>query len=394
MKPILAGLLFAFAALAEPPAAGTHGMDAARLALVKQRMQSFVDKQTIAGAVTLLQRHGTLASVEAVGWQDREARKPMRADSIFQIKSMTKPVTGVGIMILAEEGRLSLTDPVERHLPEFRNMWVTASGDGTTTRNLKRPSRTITIRDLMTHTSGMPSGTDLPNAYARSLAEAVAIFSQQPLEFEPGTKWLYSNTGLNTLGRIIEVVADKPYDQFIAERIFQPLGMKDSYFFPPESIHARVAIPYEIKDGKLVRSSEDPYVRTRKNPGPAGGMFSTASDMAAFYQMMINGGTLDGKRVLSKAAVDVMTSNHTGTMEAGHGPGLSFGLTWNVARTAESRLNLASIGTYSHGGAWGTYGWVDPIKDLVGVFMIQRAPGGSRAERNVLENLAASSIVE
>jgi CubicO group peptidase (beta-lactamase class C family) len=356
-------------------------------------MKAFIERGTVAGTVTLVARHGKVAHLAAAGWQDVENKKPMRQDSLFQIKSMTKPVTGAAIMILVEEGRLALTDPVEKHVPEYRGQRVIADRNSDGSLTLKKPSRTITIRDLMTHTSGMPNGAELPNANFRSLAEAVAIYSQQPLEFEPGAKWLYSNTGINTLGRIVEILADMPFEQFVQQRIFDPLGMKDTHFFLPVPKRERVAIPYEIKEGKLVRSSEDPYVEGRKNPGPAGGLFSTAADMGRFYQMMLNGGILDGKRILSKAAVEVMTANHTGTMQAGHGPG-SFGLTWNVARAPQGTLTFESVGTYSHGGAWGTYGWVDPKKDLLGVFMVQRVPGGSRDERHAFQALAASAVTD
>jgi CubicO group peptidase (beta-lactamase class C family) len=356
-----------------------------------------VDKNTIAGAVTLVARRDGVQHLEAAGWQDVENRKPMRTDSIFQIKSMTKPVTGVAVMILAEEGRLGLNDPVEKHLPEFRGQWMISGKDKDgAAMTVKKPSRAITIRDLMTHTSGMPEqapSLPLGDSYRRPLNEAVAVFSQQLLLFEPGTRWSYSNTGINTLGRIIEVVSDVPYEAFVQQRILDPLGMKDTHYFPPAAKYDRIAIPYEIKEGKLVRSTEDPHVKDRRNPGPAGGLFSTAADMARFYRMMLSGGTLDGKRVLSKAAVEVMTQTHTGDIQAGHGPG-SFGLTWNVVKGPDGTLPFESVGTYSHGGAWGTYGWVDPHKDLAGVFMIQRVPGGARDERHAFQQIAASSVVD
>ena len=218
MRLIAALLSITITLFAAPPApnAAKAGMDAERLTRIPARMKTFVDRGEIAGAVTLVARHGELASLDAVGYQDLEAKKPMRTDSIFQIMSMTKPVTGVGIMILAEEGRLALSDPVEKHLPEFRGLWMVDSATGDTGRTLKRPSRAITIRDLMTHTSGMTGGQPagirtLMSTLDHSLAEAVAIYSQQPLQFEPGSKWLYSNPGIATLGRIIEFVADQPY---------------------------------------------------------------------------------------------------------------------------------------------------------------------------------------
>jgi CubicO group peptidase (beta-lactamase class C family) len=362
--------LFLLVLLAGPATFGASydvakaGMDAERLAKIPARMKTFVEHGAIAGAVMLIERHGVVASLDAVGYQDLESKRPMRADSIFQIMSMTKPVTATGVMILMEEGKLALSDPVEKHLPEFRSQWMIESQSADRkTRTLKRPARPITIRDLLTHTSGMaaapPDGAkeiyqrmDLP------LKDAVALFSQQPLDFEPGSKWQYSNAGIATLGRIIEVVSDQPYEKFLEERIFRPLGMKDSFFFPsPEKIE-RISMVYKIEKGKLMRSSDDilggdpaQYRRGAKYSAPEFGLYSTAHDLGLFYQMMLNGGTYNGKQ-------------------------------------------LQSIGTFGHGGAFGTQGWIDPKKDLVGVFLIQRSSGGDNSESKVFMNMAASAITD
>jgi CubicO group peptidase (beta-lactamase class C family) len=375
-------------------AAFAAGFDAERLARIPVRMKAFVEKGTVSGMVTLLARHGKVEHHEAVGLQDIEAKKAMRGDTIFQIMSMTKPVTGVAIMILAEEGRLALSDPVERHLPEFRGQWVIDTRDGDKTLTLKRPSRPITIRDLMTHTSGMGSHNPIPDAERYTLAEAVAMYSQRHLEFDPGTRWLYSNSGIETLGRIVEVLSDRPFEKFVEERIFTPLGMKDSHFAPPAEKHARVAALYQSTAGKLTRSDFNLYRKGFRGPLPAGGMYSTASDMAVFHQMMLNGGTYQGRKILSRPGVDVMTVNHTGALTAGHGPGLSFGLTWNVVREPLGTLAMLSEGTFMHGGAFGTHGWVDRKKDLVGVFMIQRAGGGGSAERDAFITMANAAVVD
>src|SRR5258708_18859832 len=214
------------------------GMDTDRLAKIPVRMKSFVDKGSIAGCVTLVSRHGAIVSLEAVGFTDLDHKKPMRTDAIFQIHSMTKPVTAAGIMLLIEQGKLALSDPVEKHLPEFRGLWMIESQEADKTRSLRRPARPITIRDLLTHTSGMslnppPGIGELHGALHKTLAEAVAFFSQQPLEFEPGSKWQYSNTGMATAGRIIEVLSGMPYEKFLEARIFRPLGLMDSYIYPP-----------------------------------------------------------------------------------------------------------------------------------------------------------------
>jgi len=378
-------------------------MDASVLARIPARMKAYVDQGVIPGAVTLVQRKGVLAALDAVGMQDMEAKKPMQTDSIFQIMSMTKPFTGVAIMMLVEEGKLRLNDPVEKHLPEFRDQWVIESKTNTT-RSLRKPARPITIRDLMSHTSGMqtqppPGIADLYARGHKNLAEAVSIFSQQPLEFDPGTRWLYSNMGIDTLGRIVEVASDTPFEKFLETRIFVPLGMKDSHIFLPADKQARLAPVYAPKDGAIAKMGPgfyggDPmnYRKGSVYSGPAYALYSTAPDLARFYQMMLNKGTLDGKRLLSPLSVDVMTSVHTGNLQAGHNPGTGFGLTWEVTRETAGTLTFQSVGTFGHGGAYGTYGWIDPKKELVGVFMIQFS--GSRTDvRDAFVEIANSAVI-
>jgi CubicO group peptidase (beta-lactamase class C family) len=372
----------------------SSGLDAARLAAIPQRMKQFVDRGHAVGIVTLVQRHGALGSLEAVGWQDKEKGVAMATKSIFEVMSMTKPVTAVGIQILAEEGLLALSDPVEKYLPEFRGQMMVESREQDRV-ILRKPPRPVTIRDLLTHTSGLPEmppeglgGVRFYYDMNRTLAEAVVFFSQMPLEFTPGSKWSYSNPGIATLGRIIEVVSGQPYETFLTRRVFEPLGMKDSFFFPPEDKKARIAAVYEKRDGKLQSMGERIYRKGAKYPMPEGGLYSTAQDMAAFYQMMLNGGSYQGKRILTRFSTQVMTMLHS------EGTGANWGLGWQVARGASSTLNLSSEGAYGHGGAFGTYGWVDPAKDLVGVFMVQNfgfPDGGARA---VFIGMANAAVLE
>ena len=376
------------------------GMDPERLAKIPARMKDFVDQGTIAGAVTLVARHGAVASLDAVGYTDLDRKKPMRTDAIFQIHSMTKPVTATGIMLLMEEGKLALNDPVEKYLPEFRGMWVIESGDAKT-RVLRRPARAVTIRDLLTHTSGMslnppPGIAELHGALHKTLAEAVDIFSQQPLEFDPGSKWQYSNLGMATAGRIVEKLSGMPYEKFLEARIFRPLGMKDSYIYPPKEKWDRIPSAYILRNGKTEKYFSDPlgegamkYRVGAKYPLPEGGIYTTASDIAAFYQMMLNGGTLNGVRLLSRATVHTMTAVHTGDLKT-NGPGMGYGLGWAVVRDAAGTLPLTPVGTFGHGGRYGTYGFVDPKNDLIGVFMIQRE-GGSE-ERVTFTELAEAAV--
>jgi CubicO group peptidase (beta-lactamase class C family) len=241
---------------------------------------------------------------------------------------------------------------------------------------------------------------DLYQKMDRSLAEAVASFAKQPLDYEPGSKWMYSNTGLATLGRIIEVVSDQPYEQFIADRLLKPLGMKDSFFFAPRDKQNRIAAVYLSKDGKLQKAGGSilggdamQFRKGTKYPAPEFGLYSTASDLAAFYQMMLNGGIYQGRRYLSRASVGVMTALHTGNLKAGHMPGTGYGLTWEVVKEPIGTLTLLSEGTYGHGGAFGTHGWIDAKKDLVGVFMTQKS-GNVDDVKNAFFQMAGASVVE
>jgi CubicO group peptidase (beta-lactamase class C family) len=369
-------------------------------------MQGFVDRGEIAGAVTLVGRHDQVASVEAVGYQDLDKKTPMRPDSIFRIASMTKPVTAVGIMILADDGKLSVEDAVEKHLPEFRGLRVKTGGGkdaGAKEGALKKPLRPIAIRDLLTHTSGMPGG--LPPALAdlyvkrnRTLAEGVSLFAEQPLEFEPGTKWAYCNIGIDTLGRIIEVASGQPYEAFLQKRVFEPLGMADTTFFPTPQQQTRLAVTYGLEKGKLVASKGDilGLPPGAKYPIPAGGLYSTAGDLARFYQMMLHRGTLGGKRVLSPESVRTMTRVQTGGLTSGFTSGMGFGFGWAVVRKPEGVTEMLSPGSYGHGGAFGTQGWIDPEKDLIMVLMIQRIglPNADASPmRRELQAIAASAVV-
>lgn len=365
------------------------GMDPQRLARIPARMKAFVNTGTIAGSVTLVARQGVVASLEAAGYQDLETKKPMRSDTIFQVMSMTKPVVAVAIMILVEEGRLALADPVEKYLPEFRDIQVMDHG-------LRAPLHPPAIHQLLTHTAGMsehdPEALGGDRAKLRlTLSEVVKIISAQPLDYEPGTKHQYSGIGIATAGRIAESVSGQPLERFLDERIFRPLGMKDTFFFPPADKQDRIAMVYQFENGRLKRSDVDLYRKDARYANPAGGLFSTASDLAAFHQMMLNGGSLNGARVLSKASTEMMTQLHTGDLPIGATNATGYGLGWTVVRSPLGTLSLQSIGTYAHSGSFGTYGWVDPPKDLIGIYMSQRI-GGGHEERNAFLAMAAAAI--
>jgi CubicO group peptidase (beta-lactamase class C family) len=374
----------------------THGLNPEKLGEVRKRMQAFVDDKTIAGAVTLVARNGQIAAIDAVGQSDIANAKPMKPDTMFWIASMTKPITATAIMLLRDEGKLSIDDPVEKHLPEFKNQWLVGnkSQDVLT---LKRPSRSITLKDLLTHTSGV---ADAPNAGRDlSLSELVLLYSQQPLKSEPGGKWEYNNPGINTLGRVVEVASGETFENFLQKRIFKPLGMKDTTFYPSGGQIKRVAKSYEPGTNGLneigISFIKGPLDSRIRPAFPSGGLFSTAQDMFRFYQMVLNGGTWDGKRIVSTDSVAMMTKTQTGELKTGFTEGMTFGLGWAVVREPQGVTAMLSKGTYGHGGAYGTQGWVDPEKKMIFVLMIQRAKlqnADASPVRQVFQQTAVAAI--
>jgi CubicO group peptidase (beta-lactamase class C family) len=380
------------------------GIDVERIERIPPRMQRFVDGGRAAGIVTLVAHKGSIVNLSAVGFQDLETRTPIKSDTLFQIASMTKPITAVGIMILVEEGLLALTDPVEKYLPKFAEIKLHAKaaeiGQGSDLAEIRKPARPITILDLLTHTSGMSGGypdqmRDLFNKRDRVLAEAVDAFPQKLLEFEPGSKWGYSNMGIATLGRIIEVASLKPYEEFMTERLFLPLGMKDSHFFVPQSKHKRIAAIYRWEGDRLMKAEIDIYRKGAKYSSPEAGLYSTAPDLFNFYQMMLNGGVFNNRRILSKASVELMTRVHTDDLKAGFSPGIGFGLGWAVVKDVEGMFRLNSIGTYGHGGLYRTYGFIDPRKELIGIILMQRlsSDGDMADEISAFIAMASAAVV-
>jgi CubicO group peptidase (beta-lactamase class C family) len=382
------------------PAPRSRNLDASRIAQLQARMKSFVDRGRAAGIVTLVAHRGQIANLSAVGYQDTESHAPMKTDTIFQIASMTKPITAVGIMILVEDGLLAITDPVQKHLPSFAGIQLLTKSEEGDLQEVRKPARPITIRDLMTHTSGMGSGypepiKDLFDKRDRTLAGAVETFPQRHLEFEPGTRWSYSNMGIATLGRIIEVVSGKSYEEFLSERIFRPLGMNDSHFFVPEEKHNRIAAIYRYDGRTLARADVDLLRIGAKYPSPEAGLYSTAPDLFRFYQMMLGGRAFTAQPILSKASVELMTEVHTGDLRAGFSPGVGFGLGWSVVRNVEGMFRLNSIGTYGHGGLYHTYGFIDPRKELIGIILMQRlsSDGDMADEFNAFIAMASAAVL-
>jgi CubicO group peptidase (beta-lactamase class C family) len=381
-----------------------EGVNDTILAQIPQRMKHFIDEQTVAGAVTLVAHGGDVVEFHALGMADIEAGRPMQKDTIFQIMSMTKPVTAIGIMMLAEEGKLALRDPVEQYLPEFHNQHV-VTNVGPDADRLSVPDRPITIRDLLTHTAGITDAApaaihDYPQLMNVPLDQVVQQLARQPLLFQPGTHWSYSSPGIEILGRLIEVCSGQKFEDFIAARILHPLGMQDSFFFPPAGKTGRIAMVYVQKNGKLVRApatilAGDP-AKHREGavfPAPGWGLYSTAEDLLHLYRMMLDGGVYQGRRYLSPFSVHLMTEAHTaGIHPVGWMGGANYGLAWEVVTEPLGELAGHAKGTYGHGGAFGTQGWIDPSNALISILMIQRADGGTDSLRNVFLNMAEAAV--
>ncbi len=396
---VTSGTLFLAGSQLARPADGNSPI----LAQIPGRIQHFIDDQTVAGAVTLVSHGDDITEFDALGMADREANRPMQKDTIFQIMSMTKPVTAVGIMMLAEEGKLALRDPVEQYLPEFRGQRVEVN-NGPDAARLGVPNHPITIRDLLTHTAGIPDPApasihDYPQLMNVSLEDVVKQLAKEHLLFQPGTEWSYSSPGIEILGRIIEVCSGQKYEDFITERILRPLGMKDSFFFPPANKIDRIAMVYVQRDGKLVRASGtilggDPAKHRQGAifPAPGWGLYSTADDLLHLYRMMLKGGTYEGRRYLSPFSVHLMTEAHTtGIHPVGWMRGADYGLAWEVVTDPFGELAGHAKGTYGHGGAFGTQGWIDPQNNLISILLIQRS-GAAESLTNVFLTMAEASV--
>jgi CubicO group peptidase (beta-lactamase class C family) len=353
-----------------------RGLDPRKLPEIRRRMEEFVRDGTVAGAVTLVARDGVVADLSVVGFSDLEKKLPMRANSLFWIASMTKPITATAVMMLADAGKLSIDDPVDKYLPEFKEMWMVSEKSPERV-TLIPASRKITLHDLLTHTSGLDD-VAAPRGDC-SLAELTLAYAQRPLKFAPGSRWEYCNSGINVLGRIVEVVSGKKFEQFLQHQIFDPLLMKDTTFWPEDADLKRVAKTYKpAQAGRGLEETGIYFLKgelsdRRRTPFPAGGLFSTAEDMARFYQMMLNEGEWRGKRILSKSAVAAMTHTQSGELKTGFTDGMSWGLGFQVVKNPAGVTGMLSPGTFGHGGAYATQSWADPKERMLWILMIQRA---------------------
>ena len=359
---------------------------------ISEKMKEFVAQNEISGAVTLVADKQKILHLDAVGRGDLSSETPLSRDALFWIASMSKPVTGVAVMIMQEEGKLSVDDPVEKYIPEFANYKNPA--DGT--------KATITIKHLLTHSSGMPEATAEESKASHTLAELIPHFLDKKLQFAPGSKWQYCQSSINTAGRLVEIVSGKPFEVFVQERIFSPLGMKDTTFYPSEAQAARLAKSYKKQDGKLSEAANIilyglPATSHERYPAANGGLFSTALDYARFCQMLLNGGELDGKRILKPESVKQFSTVQFPEHKTGFTPGNGWGIGCCIVREPQGVSAMLSPGTYGHGGAYGTQAWIDPQKNLIYILMVQRAnfPNSDNSDvRKAFQQAAADALAK
>lgn len=369
------------------------GMDSERLDRVTAAMQQFVDNGQLAGVVTMAARDSKIVHFEAVGHRDIAAGDEMATDDIFRIYSMTKPITGVAMMILYEEGKFKLSDPVEKYIPEFKDLQVAAGEDANGNLITEPPNHKMTMRELMSHTGGLTYGlfsqskvddmyndADVLNADS-TLQDMIDKLAKIPLRQQPGSAWHYS-VSVDVQGYVVEKLAGQKFGDFLEERIFEPLGMRDTDFYVPEEKASRLAQVYGYgPDGALLAQEgfggANNYLLDQAFESGGGGLVSTAMDYMRFAQMVANGGVLDGVRILAPLTVDIMHRNQLPKSVAGIGlgaRGTTFGLDFAIVEDPVEAESY-SKGEYYWGGAAGTWFWIDPVEDLVFVGMIQQFGG-------------------
>ena len=409
---LVPGLAADSAVISDPT---TAGFAADRLVRIDKSLQGYVDRNEVAGVVGLIARRGQIVYHKSFGHRDVETKDPMSNDVIFRIASMTKPIASVALMMLWEEGRFLLRDPVAEHLPEFARMKVAVPVDpGDTARGPYKTvgaQNSITIQHLLTHTAGLANPyrgvtRGLYNQLREdrkpdgTVGDYVTALAKLPLNFEPGDRWEYG-PATDVVGRLVEVLSGMTLDEFLKRRIFEPLGMRDTHFYLPAEKLPRFAALYQPDDaGKIVlQEKPDENSRWVKEPhvyfSGAGGLVSTTSDYLRFHQMMLNGGELDGVRILSPRTVRLMTVNHTGERAIWlRGEGFGFGLGYSVTTDLGRSAMPSAEGTYGWGGAYCTVFWVDPEDEVIGILMTQVRPYTHLNIRKDFQTLTYQAIVD
>ena len=414
---LLPALLIASLAAQQLPVADPAqvGLSKERLARIAPLMNKQIEANRMSGAIGMVLRNGKVAYFEPYGYMDKETKKPMRKNTIFRMYSMTKALTGVAVIILQEEGRFFINDPVSKYLPEFAKPQVAVIDNGRVV-STEPAEHEITIRDLLRHTSGVVDYVGLVDKdgtpYLRKaniyepeidLAEVVRRIAKIPLAYQPGTTFQYGYS-IDVLGRLVEVISGKPFEDFLEERIFKPLGMVDTGFYVPESKWSRfVTVDAGSPGGTVKRAPDAAQEAYKKKPAAAlggQGMVSTAMDYARFCQMLLNGGVLDGKRILGRKSVESMSSDHLGNLARAQGianipPGMGFGLTFAIIQDPARLGQLATAGEYFWSGAAGTRFWIDPKEKMITIFMVNIMPqAGSTSLGPLFKVMAYQAIAD
>ncbi len=398
------------------------GFSTERLARIGPSMQKYIDQRMVPGVLTLVARHGQIVHFESRGLMDIEANKPVAKDTIYRIMSMTKPIAAVGLMMLYEEGHFLLDQPISRWLPSFKNMVVRGRGDATVPAN-----REITVRDCLSHTTGfsMAERQKIGNRFrqgppARPLVpgrpgnsvnqreelgtveEALELLAKVPLSFHPGTDWLY-NAAYDAVGVLIEKISGQTLDEFLKKRIFDPLKMVDTYFYLPAEKVSRFAAGYRVNKNEwgMFGLIDSPTTSAKVSGpktfiSPGGGLLSTAADYSRFAQMMLNGGILDGSRILGRKTIELMTTNHIGDLSTVKGPGYGYGLGFSVRTDLAAAQSPGSVGAYGWDGWFDTRYFADPKEDLFGLMFTQAADSASNPDlliRRDFERMVYQSLV-
>ena len=402
--------------------AGGTGISTAALARLDRHLQEqYIDKERIAGCLTLISRRGELAHLSALGSMDRERGKPMQTDAIFRIYSMTKPITSVALMMLFEEGKLQLTDPVRRYIPSWGSLQVMTGGEWPDF-EVAAPERPMTIRDLLSHQSGLTYGFmegGLEKAYneagvynaasmrGRDLQSMIDRLAELPLKFSPGTAWNYG-VSTDVCGYLVQEISRQRFDEYLQERIFEPLGMADAGFHVPPEKADRFTANYERGPDRKLRLLDDPgdsqYLEEQTFFSGGGGLVGTADDYHRFCKMLLNGGELDGARIIGPKTIELMASNHLpggvdlsevamGTFSETANDGVGFGLGFAVVQDLQRTQNVGSIGEYYWGGAASTIFWIDPAEEMIVIFLTQFMPSGTFNFRGQIKQLLYPGLV-
>jgi CubicO group peptidase (beta-lactamase class C family) len=343
-------------------------LSAQTLPRVLRSMDDAIAAKEIAGAVTLVSDEAKTLHLAAQGFADLEKKIPMKKDSIFWIASMTKPVTGTAVMMMQDAGKLSVDDPVSKYLPEFKNL-----------KDAGGKEVVVTLKQCLVHSSGLAEVNPQESGGITTLKDLMPLIAAKPVQFPPGSKWQYCQTGINTAARVVEVVSGQDFAAFLEQHLFTPLGMTDTTFYPSDEQARRIAVSYartgagELEKSGLMFLGHAPVTSRERYPRANGGLFSTAADYEKFARMILRGGELDGRRYLSEKAVKQMTTVQSGDLVTGFTPGNGWGLGWCVIREPQGVSASLSPGTFGHGGAYGTQAWIDPVKRRVHLLLVQRA---------------------